>query len=148
MQLILLERMRNLGDLGDEVTVKAGYGRNFLLPQGKAVRATAKNREEFEARRADFERQSQEVLAQAQTRATQLEGVSVTIAARAGDEGRLYGSVGPREVADALLQSGAEVSKAEVRMPIGPIRNTGEFEVEVQTHFDVVTTVKIVVIAE
>ncbi len=148
MQLILLERMRNLGDLGDEVTVKSGYGRNFLLPQGKAVRATPKNREEFESRRADLERHSQEVLTQANARAAQLEGVSVTIAARAGDEGRLYGSVGPREVAEALEHTGAEVTKAEVRMPVGPIRNTGEFEVEVQTHFDVVTTVRVVVIAE
>lgn len=148
MQLILLERMRNLGDLGDEVTVKSGYGRNFLLPQGKAVRATPKNREEFESRRADLERHSQEVLTQANARAAQLEGVSVTIAARAGDEGRLYGSVGPREVADALVAANHDVTKAEVRMPIGPIRVTGEYQVEIQLHSDVTTAVTVLVIAE
>ncbi len=148
MQVILLERIGNLGDLGDEVTVKAGYGRNYLLPQGKAVRATASNREEFEARRAELEKQSQELLTRAQARAGELEGVSVTIAARAGDEGRLYGSVGPREVADALVAANHDVTKAEVRMPIGPIRVTGEYQVEIQLHSDVTTAVTVLVIAE
>ncbi len=148
MQLILLERVRNLGDLGDEVNVKAGYGRNYLLPQGKAVRATAANREEFEGRRKELEQQSAEQLTRAQARAQDLEGASVTIAARAGEEGRLYGSVGPREVAEALTAANHEVNKADVRMPIGPIRVTGEYQVEIHLHSDVTCTVTVLVIAE
>lgn len=148
MQLILLERIRNLGDLGDEVTVKAGYGRNYLLPQGKAVRATNANRESFEARRAELEKQSRDLLTSAQARAAELEGLSVTIAARTGEGGRLYGSVGPREVAEAVTAAKAEVSKAEVRMPLGPIRETGEYQVEIQVHSDVTTAITVVVIAE
>ncbi len=148
MKLILLERIRNLGDLGEEVTVKSGYGRNFLLPQGKAVRATPVNREEFEGRRAELEKQSEETLTRARARAAEIDGLTVTLAARAGDEGRLYGSVGPREVADAVHAAGPEVDKAEVRMPLGPIRHTGEFQVEVQVHSDVVAMVTVVVISE
>lgn len=148
MQVILLERIRNLGSLGDEVAVKPGFARNYLLPKGKAVRATAANRQEFEGRRAELERQANEELSVAQSRAQALEEASVTVAARAGDEGRLYGSVGPKEVADALTAGGNEVTKAEVKMPLGPIRATGEYEVEVQLHSDVSITVRVVVIPE
>lgn len=148
MQVILLERIRNLGDLGDEVAVKNGYGRNFLIPQGKAVRATPDNREQFEARRAELQAQADERLAAARSRATALSEATVTVAARAGDEGRLFGSVGPREIADALSATGTEVSKAEVRMPLGPIRQTGEYELELQLHSDVFATVTVVVIPE
>lgn len=146
MQVILLERIRNLGDLGDEVAVKNGYGRNFLIPQGKAVRATPDNREHFEARRAELQAQADERIAAARARATALSEATVTVAAKAGDEGRLFGSVGAREVADALSATGTEVSKAEVRMPLGPIRQTGEYELELQLHSDVVATVTVVVI--
>ncbi len=148
MQVILLERIRNLGNLGDEVTVKAGYGRNYLLPKGKAVRANEANRQDFEARRAELERQANEQLAAAQARATGLEEASVTIPARAGDEGRLYGSVGAREIADALTAAGNAVDKAEVKLPLGPLRTTGEFEIDLYLHSDVSVTVQVVVIPE
>jgi large subunit ribosomal protein L9 len=148
MQVILLERIRNLGDLGDEVNVKNGYGRNFLIPQGKAVRATPDNREQFEARRAELQAQADERLAAARARATALSEATVTVAAKAGDEGRLFGSVGPREIADALSATGTEVSKAEVKMPLGPIRQIGEYELELQLHSDVFATVTVVVLSE
>lgn len=148
MQVILLERIRNLGNLGDEVTVKAGYGRNYLLPKGKAVRANEANRKDFETRRAELERNANEQLSAAQARAAGLEEASVTIAARAGDEGRLYGSVGAREIADALTAAGTEVNKSEVKLPLGPLRTTGEFEVDLLLHSDVSTTVQVVVIPE
>lgn len=147
MQVILLERIRNLGDLGDEVPVKNGYGRNFLIPQGKAVRATKANREMFESRRAELEAQAEAKLSGAKGRAAGLEGVTVTVAARA-DEGKLYGSVGPREVADALVKAGHEVELAEVKMPVGPIREVGEYEVDVLLHSDVTASVGVIVIAE
>ena len=147
MQVILLERIGNLGDLGDEVAVKNGYGRNFLIPQGKAVRATKANREMFESRRAELEAQAKALLDEARGRAAGLDGVTVTVAARA-DEGKLYGSVGPREIADALTAQGQEVAIAEVKMPIGPIREVGEYEIDVQVHSDVTTTIGLIVIAE
>lgn len=147
MQVILLERIGNLGDLGEEVAVKNGYGRNFLIPQGKAVRASKANREMFETRRAELEANAQALLDAARGRVAGLEGMSVTIAARA-DEGKLYGSVGPREIADALTEAGQEVAIAEVKMPIGAIREVGEFEVDVQVHSDVTTTVGVIIIAE
>lgn len=147
MQVILLERIGNLGNLGDEVAVKNGYGRNFLIPQGKAVRATKANREMFETRRAELEAQAKARLDGAAGRAAALEDVSVTIAARA-DEGKLYGSVGPREVSDALAAAGHEVAIAEVKMPLGAIREVGEYEVDIQLHSDVSTTVGVVIIAE
>lgn len=148
MQVILLERIRNLGNLGDEVAVKAGYGRNYLLPKGKAVRANEANRKDFEARRADLEKHANEQLSSAQSRAESLASAAVTIAARAGDEGRLYGSVGAREIADALTAAGTEVNKSEVKLPVGPLRTTGEFEVDISLHSDVVATVQVVVISE
>ena len=149
MQLILLQKVINLGNLGDKVDVKPGYGRNFLVPQGKAVPATAANLADFEARRADYEAKAQASLDAATSRQGKLEDASVTIAANASTEGKLYGSVGPREIADAITkQLGVEVGKSEVVMGEGPLRHTGEFEVLVHMHADVESKVKVVVVPE
>ena len=148
MDVILLERVRNLGNLGDEVSVKNGYGRNFLIPQGKAVRATAANREVFESRRAELEAQASAQLKAAQDRAAGLAELAVTIAARASDEGKLFGSVGSREIADAVTEAGQEVSKDEVLLPVGPLRSIGEFTVDLQLHSDVTASVTVNVIPE
>jgi len=145
MELILLQKVTNLGNLGDKVTVKPGYGRNFLVPQGKAVPATAANLAEFEARRADYEARAQAALGDAEARRARLEGASVTIYANASTEGKLYGSIGPREIAEALTRLGTEVGKSEVIMGEGPIRRTGEYEVVLHLHADVETPVKVVV---
>ena len=146
MDLILLQKVTNLGGLGDKVKVKPGYGRNFLVPQGKAVPATAANVAEFEARRAEYEAKAQAQLGDAESRRAKLEGASVTIYANASTEGKLYGSVGPREVADALTKLGTPVEKSEVVM--GAIRQVGESEVIVHLHADVETTVKVIVAPE
>ncbi len=148
MEVILLEKIRNLGDLGDKVSVANGYGRNYLVPQGKAVPATKSNVEQFEARRAELEKQAAELLASAEARAAKLKELSITIAANAGDEGKLFGSIGTRDIADAITAAGVEVSKAEVRMPNGVIRNTGEFDIDVNLHTDVTVTMKVNVVAE
>ena len=144
MELILLQKVTNLGGLGDKVKVKPGYGRNFLVPQGKAVPATAANLAEFEARRAEYEAKAQSLLSDAEARKGKLEGASVTIYANASSEGKLYGSVGPREIAEAFTKLGMPVEKAEVVMGEGPIRNIGETEVIVHLHADVVTRVKVI----
>ena len=146
MELILLQKVTNLGNLGDKVSVKPGYGRNFLVPQGRAVPATAANTAEFEARRAEYEAKAQAQLGDAESRRAKLEGASVTVYANASTEGKLYGSVGPREVADALTKLGMAVGKSEVVM--GAIRHVGEFEVIVHLHADVEVPVKVVVEAE
>ncbi|BBD80034.1 50S ribosomal protein L9 [Aerosticca soli] len=148
MELILLEKVRNLGNLGDKVKVKPGYGRNYLLPQGKAVPATPQNLEAFEKRRAEYESKANAQLADAQARKARLEGVEVTIAAHVSPEGKLYGSVGPRDIADALQAAGHEVHKGEVIQGEGPIRSTGEYEVIIALHADVQTTVKVTVVGE
>ena len=148
MQLILLQNVQNLGKLGDKVNVKPGYGRNFLVPQGKAAPATPTNLAEFEARRAEYEAKAQSLLSDAEARKAKLEGASVTIYANASSEGKLYGSVGPREIAEALTRLGMPVEKAEVVMGEGPIRNVGETEVVVHLHADVETPVKVIVAAE
>ena len=149
MQLILLQKVTNLGNLGDKVDVKPGYGRNYLVPQGKAVPATAANLAEFEAKRADYEAKAQASLDGANARQAKLADASVTVAANASTEGKLYGSVGPREIAEALTkQLGVDVNKSEVVMGEGPLRHTGEFEVHVHLHADVNTTVKVVVVGE
>jgi large subunit ribosomal protein L9 len=148
MELILLQKVTNLGGLGDKVNVKPGYGRNFLVPQGKAVPATAANLAEFEARRAEYEAKATAQLGDAEARKAKLEGATVTIYANASSEGKLYGSVGPREIADALTKLGMPVEKAEVVMGEGAIRNVGETEVIVHLHADVETPVKVVVAAE
>jgi large subunit ribosomal protein L9 len=146
MELILLQKVTNLGNLGDKVNVKPGYGRNFLVPQGKAVPATAANTAEFEARRAEYEAKAQAQLGDAESRRAKLEGASVTVYANASTEGKLYGSVGPREVAEALTKLGTPVEKSEVVM--GAIRHVGESEVIVHLHADVEVPVKVVVEAE
>ncbi|MDR6992566.1 MULTISPECIES: 50S ribosomal protein L9 [Luteimonas] len=148
MQLILLQKVTNLGNLGDKVNVKPGYGRNFLVPQGKAVPATTKSIAEFEARRAEYEAKAQSQLDEAQQRLTKLEGASVTIYANASTEGKLYGSVGPREIANALTKAVTPVNKSEVVLGEGAFRNTGEFEVVVHLHADAETTVKVVIEGE
>jgi large subunit ribosomal protein L9 len=145
MQLILLQKVTNLGNLGDKVNVKPGYGRNFLVPQGKAVPATAANVAEFEAKRADYEAKAKANLDGAQGRVAQLEGASVTLKVNASTEGKLYGSVGPRDIADAFTAAGLPLEKSEVVMGEGPIRHIGEFDVLVHLHADVETTVKVVV---
>ncbi|MBZ0087484.1 MAG: 50S ribosomal protein L9 [Thermomonas sp.] len=149
MQLILLQKVTNLGGLGDKVTVKPGYGRNYLVPQGKAVPATAANLAEFEQRRAEYEAKAQATLDSANARLAKLEGASVTVAANASTEGKLYGSVGPREIAEALEKLyGVDVHKSEVTMGEGPLRHVGEFEVQLHLHADVQTAVKVVVVPE
>lgn len=148
MDLILLQKVTNLGGLGDKVTVKPGYGRNFLVPQGKAVPATAANVAEFEAKRAEYEAKAQAIHADAESRKTKLEGASVTIAANASTEGKLYGSVGPRDIAEAFTKAGLPVEKSEVILGEGAFRNVGEFDVTLHLHADVETTVKVIVVGE
>ena len=148
MEVILLERIAKLGDLGDKVSVKPGFGRNFLVPYGKAVPATAANLAEFEARRAELQAAADEALATAQTRAEAFEGFSVTIEANAGDEGKLFGSIGTRDVADAVSAAGQELKKSEVLMPHGAIREVGSYEIALQLHSDVSATITLDVVAE
>ena len=128
MQVILLEKVGKLGGLGDQVNVKSGYGRNFLFPQGKAVPATAANVEAFEARRAELEAAAAEKLGGAEARAEKINAVAITIETNAGDEGKLFGSIGAREIADAITAAGVEVVKSEIRLPNGPVREVGEFD--------------------
>ena len=148
MELILLQKVTNLGNLGDKVNVKPGYGRNYLVPQGKAVPATATNVAEFEAKRADYEAKADAVHEAATQRLAKLQDASVTIYANASTEGKLYGSVGPRDIADALTRMGTPVEKSEVVLGEGAFRTTGEFEVIVHLHADVETTVKVIVAPE
>jgi large subunit ribosomal protein L9 len=145
MKLILLQKVVNLGGLGDQVDVKPGYGRNYLVPQGKAVPATAANVAMFEAKRADYEAKAQSLSNDAESRRSQLDGVSVTIKANASTEGKLYGSVGPRDIAEALTAAGHKVNKSEVVMGEGALRHTGEHDVLVHLHADVEVTVKVVI---
>jgi large subunit ribosomal protein L9 len=148
MELILLEKVTNLGDLGDKVKVKPGYGRNYLVPNGRAVPATAENLADFETRRAELEKAALAKLSTAEERRGALEGFEITLAANASDEGKLYGSIGPREIADAVTAHGITLEKAEVIMGEGPIRYTGEHTVLVHLHADVETEIKVTVNAE
>ncbi|QQD17661.1 50S ribosomal protein L9 [Spongiibacter nanhainus] len=148
MQVILLEKIGKLGNLGDQVTVKAGYGRNFLIPFGKAVAATDENVKTFEARRAELEAAAADKRSAADARAEKLAEVSVTIEANVGEGGKLFGSIGTRDIADAITAAGVEVNKSEVRMPEGPIREIGSYDIDIQVHSDVVQTVTVVVAAE
>ena len=148
MNIILLERVSNLGDLGEEVVVKNGYARNYLIPIGKAVRASRDNRQVFEARRAELEKAANAKLADANERAAQLAEARVAIVARASEEGKLYGSVGTVEIARALTQAVLPVAKSEVRMPAGAIRAIGEYEVDIHLHADITQTVQVQVLAE
>lgn len=148
MEIILLEKIANLGNLGDKVTVRPGYGRNFLIPQGKAVVATAEKLAEFEQRRAELEKKAATELAAAEARAEAIGNITVTIAQKAGDEGRLYGSVSTKDIADAATAAGVKVHKHEVRLPSGPIRHTGDFEIAVQIHGDVIAKLLLKVVPE
>lgn len=148
MELILLEKVQNLGDLGDKVNVKPGYGRNYLVPNGKAVPATAANLADFEARRAELEKLALQKLSTAEERRGALEGFEITLTANAGDEGKLYGSIGPREIANAVTDKGIQLEKAEVIMGEGPIRYTGEHTVVLHLHADVEAEIKVTVNAE
>ena len=147
MEVILLEKIANLGNLGDKVAVKAGYARNFLLPFGKATPATADNVAAFEARRAELEKIAAEKKAEAEARAAKLADLTVTIAANSGEEGKLFGSIGTRDIADAVTAAGVAIEKSEVRLPDGALRTVGEFDIDVQLHTDVDATVKLVVVA-
>ena len=148
MNVILLDKIANLGSLGDQVAVKSGYARNFLFPQGKAVPATKENVELFEQRRADYEAKLADQLAAAQARAEKVNALeSVTIASKAGDEGKLFGSIGTRDIADAITAAGVEVKKSEVLMPHGTIREVGEFDIELHLHADVFANITLKVVA-
>lgn len=149
MEVILLEKIGKLGDIGDKANVKAGFGRNFLIPQGKAVFATEKNIAEFELRRAELEAQAADKLSQAKARATKLQEIgSITISAIAGDEGKLFGSVGARELEDAISAAGGDVTKNEISLPEGAFRQIGEFSVDIQLHSDITETLTLVIKAE
>jgi large subunit ribosomal protein L9 len=148
MQVILLEKVANLGTLGDIVKVKDGYGRNFLIPQGKAKRATEGNKAEFAAKRADLEKKQAEILVAAQARAEKLAGFMLQISQKAGVDGRLFGSVTNYDVAEALNAQGYDVSKAEIRMPNGPLKVVGDHHVSVALHTDVVVDITVSVLGE
>ncbi|MCX2962284.1 50S ribosomal protein L9 [Rodentibacter caecimuris] len=149
MQVILLDKIAHLGNVGEQVDVKSGFARNFLIPQGKAVMATKANIEHFEARRAELEEKAAKSLAAAIDRAERLEALEkVTIASKAGDEGRLFGSITTRDVAEAVTSAGVEVAKSEVRLPNGPIRTLGEHDVRFQLHGEVFASLNIVIVAE
>ncbi len=148
MEVILLEKIAKLGSLGDRVSIKAGYGRNYLIPQGKAVPATAARIAEFEVRRAELEKIAAEKLSAAQIRAAKLAALSITIPHKAGDEGRLFGSVGAHAIVDAINITGVEIDKSEVRLPHGSLRHIGEHEIHLHLHGDVNVVMTISIVAE
>lgn len=148
MQVILLQRIVNLGKLGETVNVKSGYGRNYLIPQGKALPATKANLEKFEARRAELEAIEAKELDNAKARAEALTDVNVIMRAKSGDEGKLFGSIGARDIADALTKSGLEVDRSEVKMPDGAFRQIGEYTVTIQLHHDVDANILVTILSE
>ncbi|HQS38196.1 MAG: 50S ribosomal protein L9 [Methylotenera sp. 24-45-7] len=148
MQVILLEKVGNLGGLGDVVKVKDGFGRNFLIPQGKAKRATEANKAEFAARRAELEKQQAAILSAAQARGEKLAGFVVTVTQKAGVDGRLFGSVTNGDIAEALVAAGHEVVKASIRLPNGPLKTIGDHAVSIALHHDVVVDITVTVVAE
>lgn len=148
MNVILLEKVRNLGALGETVYVKPGYARNYLIPQGKAVFATQSNVALFEQRRAELEQKAESTLAAAQQRAEVINSLTVVIAAQASDEGKLFGSVGVAEIKDALTAKSVDVSKREINMPEGPLYAVGLYEIEVQLHSDVIATLKLEIVPQ
>lgn len=148
MEVILLESIAKLGDLGDKVSVKSGYGRNYLIPQHKAVPATAENVEAFEARKAELQRQEDEKLAQASARAEKIGALSLSLTSKAGEEGKLFGSISVRDIAEAAASEGVEIEKSEVRLPEGPLRELGDYEISVHLHSEVNVVLKVSVIAE
>jgi len=148
MEVILLEKIDRLGGLGDKVNVKSGFARNFLLPQGKATSATAENLAEFEARRAELEKQAAEALANAEARKAKIDGMEITITVRAGNEGKLFGSVGGVDIAEHVTAQGVELAKREIRMPHGAIRQAGEYDINVHLLTDVDAVIKLTVVGE
>jgi large subunit ribosomal protein L9 len=148
MDIILLQKVDNLGNLGDKVNVKSGYGRNFLIPTGRAVPATEANLKAFEARRAELEKEAAGKLAEAEARKAKLDGLAVTITCKAGDEGRLFGSIGTTDISKAVSDTGLALEKKEVLLPNGPFRVAGEYEVELHLHADVNATVKLTIAPE
>lgn len=148
MEIILLERVENLGNLGDRVNVKAGYGRNFLIPSGKATPATEEQVKLFEERRAELEKVAADTLAIAEARREKLADMSVTITAKTGEEGKLFGSVGTQDIAEAIIAAGVEVERNEIRLPEGAFRMVGEYSVQLHLHSDVNTEIKLVIEAE
>jgi large subunit ribosomal protein L9 len=148
MQIILLEKVANLGMLGDIVKVKDGFGRNFLIPQGKAKRATEANKAEFAARRAELEKQQADILTAATARGSKLAGYNLKVAQKAGVDGRLFGSVTNGDIAEGLVAAGFEVVKSEVRMPSGPLKTIGDFPLSVALHHDIVVDITVTVVAE
>jgi large subunit ribosomal protein L9 len=149
VQVILMERIRNLGALGDKVNVKAGYGRNYLIPEGKAVFATAANIEKFEAKRAELEKIEAGHLQEALDKKQAIEDLGViTIRSKSGDEGKLFGSIGTRDIADAITAAGVEVAKSEIDLPTGVIRMTGDYDIVLELHSDVTATVKLSIVSE
>jgi large subunit ribosomal protein L9 len=148
MEIILLQKVANLGNIGDRVKVKPGYGRNFLLPQGKATLATPDNVAKFEARRAELEKAAGEELGKAQARAAKLQGFKLSITAKAGGEGKLFGSVGTSDIAEATTKAGFDVERSEVRLPHGPIRQAGEHLVQIHLHTDVTVELPVTIVAE
>ena len=148
MEVILFEKIDRLGNIGDLVNVKAGFARNYLLPQGKAKAATDANKAEIESRRAEFEKMAAEDLATAEKRRDQIEALSISITAKAGTEGKLFGSIGNIDIAAALTEAGVEVEKRDVRLPEGPIRQAGEYEVTLHLHTDVDAVAKVTIIGQ
>ncbi len=148
MEVILLEKQRNLGNLGDKIAVKPGYARNYLIPHGKAVRATKENIVQFEARRAELEKLQADHLSKAQARADKLAELIVTITANAGDDGKLFGSVGTKDIAEAVTTAGIAIEKHEVLLPNGTLRQLGEYEVQIQLHSDLVSVVKLAIVSD
>jgi large subunit ribosomal protein L9 len=148
MEVILLEKIANLGELGQVVKVKDGYARNFLIPQGKAKRATEENRKAFEARRAELEQAQAAALAKAQERAGKLDGLTLQITQKAGPDGRLFGSVTNYDIVEALKKQGHEVERAQIRMPQGPLKQVGDFPIQIGLHTDVAVTIKVSVLGE
>jgi len=148
MDVILLEKVENLGDIGDQVKVRSGYGRNFLLPRGKATLATPSNIAIFEARRAEFEKKQAEELAAAKQRAQAAGKLSLQLTAKAGTEGKLFGSLGTADIAEACTAAGVPVKRSEVRLPEGPIRTIGSHSIDLHLHSDVNATLQIMVLAE
>ena len=148
MEVILLDNIGKLGGLGDKVTVKPGYGRNYLMPYGLAVPATKENLEAFQAQRAELEAQAAERKAEAEARAEQLAEIKLSLVAKAGEDGKLFGSIGPRDLAEAIAQAGIDLAKSEVRMPEGPLRRTGEYDIDLQLHAEVASSVRVVIVAE
>lgn len=148
MEVILLEKVRNLGNLGDTVKVRSGFGRNYLIPHGKAVIANDKNKASFEARRAELEKHAADELTKAQARAQTMQGATVQIVAKAGEEGKLFGSIGTVDIAEAMTQNGFPLERAEIHLPAGPLKHIGDFEIPVSLHTEVNFKIHVSVVAE